>query len=64
MTLGAPYNEETMNDVRFTDIEDGMQVSVVAVLSRGLIRTPPKEVGGVQRHICKTRVVVEAVDTE
>jgi len=64
VTLGAPYDEKTMKDVRFTDVEDGMQASVVAVLSRGWIRNPPKEVGGVARHICKTRVVVKVADAE
>lgn len=61
VTFGALYKEETMQDIRITKVGEGMQAVVVAVLSKGWIRTPPKEVGGVERYICKTRVVVHIV---
>jgi len=61
VAVKAPYNEELMQDVRCVEVEEGMQLVVNAVLSRGWIRVPPKEVGGGERYICKTRVLVGAV---
>jgi len=59
--VGAEYDEKTMEDVQITDVEEGMRAIVVAVLSRGWLRTPPPEVGGATRFIAKTRVVVKVV---
>jgi hypothetical protein len=58
VTVGAPFDDETMLDVRSTDVQEGMRAHVVAVLSKGWIRTPPKQAAGVERRICRTRVVV------
>lgn len=62
--LGALYDEKTMEDVRITEIEDGVQLFVIAVLSKGWIRIPPKEVSDVERHICKARVLVKPSDIQ
>jgi len=59
VTLGALYSEENMEETRGIQVGSGTQAIVSAVLSRGWIRTPPKEVGGAERYICKTRVVVD-----
>ena len=58
---GVSYDEETMQDIRFSGKEEGKEAVVVAVLSRGWIRTTPKEFGDVERLICKNRVVVKLV---
>jgi hypothetical protein len=59
VAVGASYNEETMQDARGNEMEEGTQAVVVAVLSRGWIRIPPMEVDGMEQYICKTRVLVE-----
>jgi len=61
VVVGALYDGDTMDDVEFTHVEEGMQALVVAVLSRGWIRTPPREVGATKRHINKSRVLVKVV---
>lgn len=57
--LGDPYDETTMENAGPTEVEDGMQAFVVAVLSKGWIRVPPKEISTEEFHICKARVLVE-----
>jgi len=61
VAVGALFDGETMQDVRSTDVKEGMQARVVAVLSKGWVRTPPKQAAGAERRICKTRVVVITV---
>ncbi|KAI5856587.1 hypothetical protein BZA05DRAFT_204567 [Tricharina praecox] len=56
--VGDLFDEETMQDVRSTEMEEGTQAIVAAVLSKGWIRIPPKEVDLVEQNICKTRVVI------
>jgi len=61
VVVGAVYDEVTMEDVKITDVEEGMQAVVVAVLSRGWLRIPPAEVGRAKRFIAKSRVMVKVV---
>jgi len=49
-----------MDDVRLNEMEGGMEGRVTAVFSRGWISIPLHETGGVERLICKTRVLIEA----
>jgi len=61
VVVGEPFDETTMYDVRCTEIEEGMQAVIAAVLSKGWIRTPPREARGHDRLICKTRVLVQVL---